>query len=100
MIGVQVGDTFRGHAFLMLHVCRRVSTNSKFKSHYRFVAPADTCKDSIRITYPCVEYTLIPHFYKVKLRYAGVYLSAEAVLTSTHNLCFGAKVRKLTTKFY
>ena len=28
----------------------------------------------IRKTYPCIEYPLKPHFYIVKLGYAGVYL--------------------------
>ena len=38
---------------------------------------------------------LIPHFYIVKLGFTGVYIiflisakKIEAVLTSTHNLCF------------
>ena len=31
---------------------------------------------------------LKPHFYIVKLGFAGVYIVVEAVLTSTHNLCF------------
>ena len=50
-------------------------------------------------------------FYIVKLGFSGVYLfflfllqnidcgyslEAEAVLTSTHNLCFGAKIRKIS----
>ena len=38
---------------------------------------------------------LKPHFYIVKLGYAGINLFfSEAVLTCTHNLCFGAKLRK------
>ena len=40
----------------------------------------------------------LTHFYIAKLGYAGVYLFGEAVLTSTHNLCFGAKIRK--TSFF
>ena len=31
---------------------------------------------------------LKPHFYIVKLGFTGVYIIFEAVLTSTHNLCF------------
>ena len=58
----------------------------------------------IRKTCPCKEYPLKPHFYIVKLGYAGVYYItyflflvekidcgyslAEAVLKCTHNLCF------------
>ena len=56
---------------------------------------------------------LEPHFYIEKLGFSGVYLhtflifapkhrlwvlvrtTGEAVLTSTHNLCFGAKIRKI-----
>ena len=39
---------------------------------------------------------LKPHFYTVKLGYTGVYIIflAEAVLTSTHNLCFEQKYEK------
>ena len=73
---------------------------------------------NIRKTCPCNEYPLKPHFYLVKLGFAGVYLFflfllqnidcgytlepprlAEAVLTCTHNLCFGAKIRKIS-KFF
>ena len=71
-----------------------------------------------RKTCPCTEYSLKPHFYVVKLRFAGVYLfflfllqnidcgytlepprrggfnvcpQSEAVLTCTHNLRFEQK---------
>ena len=51
---------------------------------------------------PCYVHPLIPHFYIVKLGFAGVYIIflfwlynidcgyslTEAVLTCTHNLCF------------
>ena len=41
---------------------------------------------------------LKPHFYIVKLGFTGVYINllivAEAVLTSTHNLCFEQKYEK------
>ena len=41
---------------------------------------------------------LQPHFYIIKLGFTGVYImfliSAEAVLTSTHNLCFEQKFEK------
>ena len=41
---------------------------------------------------------LKPHFYIVKLGFTGVYISFllldEAVLTSTHNLCFEQKYEK------
>ena len=60
--------------------------------------------DVIRKTCPCNEYPLKPHFYIVKLGYAGEYLfflfllqnidcgySLEPVLTCTHNLCFEQK---------
>ena len=48
------------------------------------------------LTYPCNVHPLTPHFYKVKLGFTGVYiiflfLLTEAVLTSTHNLCFEQK---------
>ena len=49
-------------------------------------------------------YPLKPHFYIVKLGFTGVYIIflisaqkqvvAEAVLTSTHNLCFEHKYEK------
>ena len=59
-------------------------------------------------TCPCNVYPLEPHFYIVKLGFAGVYLFflfllqnidcgylfnrlSEAVLTCTHNLCFEQK---------
>ena len=46
---------------------------------------------------------LKPHFYIVKLGFTGVYIifliSAEAILTSTHNLCFQQKYEKLS-KFF
>ena len=51
----------------------------------------------IRKTCPCNEYPLLS-VYIEELRYAGVYLvflfmlqNTEAVLTSTHNLCFEQK---------
>ena len=60
-----------------------------------------------RITYPCSEYPLKPHFYIIKLGLAGVYLFSyfflrkhrlwvlarlvQAVLICTHNLCFERK---------
>ena len=37
---------------------------------------------------------LKPHFYIVKLGFTGLLLG-EAVLTSTHNLCFWADIRKI-----
>ena len=41
---------------------------------------------------------LKPHFYIVKLGFTGVYIifliSAQAVLTSVHNLCFEQKYEK------
>ena len=41
---------------------------------------------------------LKPHFYIVKLGFTGVYIifqiSAEAILTNTHNLCFEQKYEK------
>ena len=46
---------------------------------------------------------LKPHFYIVKLRFTGVYIifliSAQAVLTSTHNLCFEQKYEKYQSFF-
>ena len=45
-----------------------------------------------------------PHFYIVKLGFTGVYIifptlqeNIEAVLTSTHNLCFEQKYKKYQT---
>ena len=35
---------------------------------------SSNCSRYIRITWPCNVYPLIPHFYLVKLGYAGVYL--------------------------
>ena len=47
---------------------------------------------NIRKTCRCNKYSLKPHFYIVKLGYAGVYLFfGEAVITCTHNLCFEQK---------
>ena len=41
-----------------------------------------------------------PHFYIVKLGFTGVYIifliTGEAVLTSTHNLCFEQKYEKIS----
>ena len=51
--------------------------------------------DFIRKTCPCNEYPLKPHFYIVTLGFAGVYLFFLFLLMSTHNLCFGAKIRKI-----
>ena len=62
----------------------------------------------IRKTFPCKEYPAKPHFYIVKLGYAGVYLCflfllqnidcgysleppRRAVVTCTYNLCFEQK---------
>ena len=67
---------------------------------------------SITKTSPCNEHPLTPNFYIVKLGFKGVYnfsyfcsktsivgtrknRLAEAVLTCTHNQCFGAKIRKI-----
>ena len=58
-----------------------------------------------RITCPCNEYPLTPHFYIVKMGFTGVYIFflfllqnidygyrfTEAVLTCTHNQCFEQK---------
>ena len=56
-------------------------------------------------TCPCNEYPLEPHFYVAKLCFAGVHLclllNAEAVLTSTQNVCFerkGVKKKKKKKK--
>ena len=46
----------------------------------------------IRITCPCNEYPLIPHFYIAKQGFTG----AEAALTCTHNLCFEQKKESIT----
>ena len=58
----------------------------------------------IRITCPCNEHPLTPHFYIEKVGFTRVYIfshfcSAEAVLTCTHNLCFEQKIRKMSKKF-
>ena len=54
----------------------------------------------IRKTCPCNVYPLKPHFYIVKLGYAGVYhfflfllqnIDCGYSLTCTHNLCFEQK---------
>ena len=46
---------------------------------------------------------LKPHFYIVKLGFTGLYIifliSGEAVLTSTHNLCFVQKYEKISEFF-
>ena len=66
---------------------------------------------------PYNVYPLEPHFYIAKLGYAGVYLfflfliqnkdcgysleppnGSPTVLTSTHNPCFGAKIKKIKKK--
>ena len=65
-------------------------------------------KKNIRKTCPCNVYPLEPHFYIVKLGFAGVYLfflfllqdidcgySLEPPLKFTHTLCFGAKLRQI-----
>ena len=58
----------------------------------------------IRKTCPCNEYPRKPHFYIVKLGCAGVYLFFLFLLQNRdcgysleppHNLCFGAKIRKI-----
>ena len=47
---------------------------------------------------------LKPHFYIVKLGFTGVYIifiiSAQKVLTSTHNLCFEQKYEKISVFFF
>ena len=62
------------------------------------------------ITKTCLYnvYPLKPHFYIVKLGFTGVYIIVlisalkhrlwvlEAVLTSTHNLCFEQKFEKIS----
>ena len=64
-------------------------------------------KTFIRKTCPCNEYPLKPHFYIVKMGYAGVYYTiflnlgpkhrswilvrSEVVLRCTHDLCFEKK---------
>ena len=55
----------------------------------------------IRITCPCIEYPLKPHFNIVKLGYEGVYLfflfllqNIKVVLMCTQNLCFEQKYEK------
>ena len=42
--------------------------------HLMIHSTQDTCPVVIRKTCPCNEYPLKPHFYIVKLGYAGVYL--------------------------
>ena len=56
----------------------------------------------IRITCPCNKYPLKPHFYLVKMGFAGIHLfflflvqNRLWVLVSSHNVCFGAKIRKI-----
>ena len=79
--------------------------------HYTTCTSKHAIKGFIRKTCPCKEYPLKPHFYIVKLGFAGVYLFflfllqnidcgysleplGEAVLTCTHNLCFEQKQEK------
>ena len=61
------------------------------------------------ITKTCLYNTdpLKPHFYIVKLGFTGVYIifrilliNIEAVLTSTHNLCFEQKYDKISEIFH
>ena len=47
----------------------------------------------IKETCMCDKYPFEPYFYIEKLGYTGVYLFF-LFLTSTHRLCFGAKIRK------
>ena len=78
---------------------------------WQFLSGVQKCPETIiRKTCPCNEYPPKPHFYIVKLGFAGVYLvflfllqnidcgyslepprRGEAVLTCTHNLCFEQK---------
>ena len=66
----------------------------------------ETARNQITITKTCLYNfdTIKPHFYIVKLGFTGVYIIflifaqkhrlwvlSEAVLTSTHNLCFEQK---------
>ena len=37
-----------------------------------------------------------PHYSEACYNEVELYLFAKAVLTSTHNLCFGAKIRKIS----
>ena len=68
---------------------------------------ASTDSFYIRLTCPCDYYPIAPYFYIVKLGFTSVYnflifalnincgySIEEAVLTSTHNVCFRAKIRK------
>ena len=74
-----------------------------------YVHPSATWAYCSHITKTCLYKfdPLKPHFYVVKLEFTGVYtiflISAEAVLTSTHNLCFEQNYEKyedfLTEKF-
>ena len=81
------------------------TVSSKLQGHVKPVV-------TIRITCPCDLYPLTPHFYTVKLGFTGYafflifaqntdcgYTLEPPVLTSTHNLCFRAKIRK-TSQFF
>ena len=76
--------------------------------NYGDVRPAKI-QISLRIRAVCITKTYLynfdplkPHFYIVKLGFTGVYIIflisaqniGEAVLTSTHNLCFEQKYEK------
>ena len=64
---------------------------------------------NIRITCPCTEHPLTSHFYIEKVGFTRVYIFllfllqnidcgyslAEAVLTCTHNLCFGQNKKNI-----
>ena len=67
----------------------------------RYKAPVPRRDTIIMKTCPYNVYPLVPRFYKVKFGYTGVHLfflfllqNIDCVLTSTHNLYFGAKIRK------
>ena len=73
-------------------------------------------KTFIRKTCPCNEYPLKPHFYIVKMGYAGVYYTiflnlgpkhrswilvrSEVVLRCTHDLCFERKKKNISLNIF
>ena len=70
MNSIKVGEYSRSRSFHDDLILQDQASGERSQDHWSSGLTAG----NIRKTCPCNEYPLIPHFYVVKLRHAGVYL--------------------------